>query len=42
MDLIVILLIILTWHFVGRDFVQRQKDYIERKIEERRNNIEEP
>lgn len=32
---ITILLAILVWHFVGKDWWKEQKDYIERKRKER-------
>lgn len=40
MNAIIILLAILVWHFVGRDWWQKQKDYIEKKRKEHQEEYE--
>ena len=41
-DAIAILIVVLAWKLLGKDWIKENRDYIERKIEERRNNTGEP
>lgn len=41
-DAIAILIVVLAWKLLGKDWHKENKDYIDRKMEERRNNTGKP